>query len=1231
MVDINPIPDLIAEVIIAIGKVCYDHLKQPDLVKDATSATATALPGIRGIDATLKEWLATQHPRKLVEAALSRVDIPLNALEDFVALGRTRHPDFTIDRAKHAIHTFFRELQRAALAEPGGTIHIVDRMESQHRQQTEENAELRARIEKLTGLVTGLNTSSVEDDNYSDLRKLLKEGRLAICARLVRERLEGTTEPGKRSKLYSLLSVAELQLGHMPAASEAANDALKLDPKSPKLIANRASLALSDGDLELAAGLISRLDLTDPKCKSLGIRLAGLRRDSDKMRAYCDSYHNETDVECLIYCANYLIDCTQYDTAAKILERALLLDARNPDVLSMIAHCRCRTLNEQVSGNEEGPPLSEVNPIVASAIESLSAAIDALPLESRQRAETLLVRAEIRLGLGSLELAISDIELALSQLPNEPRAKFLKARFLYQSGDYDAAARTFDSIPDIAFRDSHVAFRISIDLERGRNAEGKRELDRVLSEDASTDATEAACIAIQLSSRFEHLYNRPLLYEYLRSRFAQIVSVSLTLAGALRRAGVTAEAQSLLRSLDLNNCAPGERRAVGSEALRVRDFELSIQCFRVAASGTEKPPFTLDYAKALLYAGRITDALVMIDTQPEATLDAASLRFKAHAHAYVGDIQTSIRILRDLLSHTANRVFLRLELSKQLVRVGEQAAAHEMLKNAIADSNEHSEKNVPEIVSAACAFGLEEALDLAWKHRRSHFQDPDAHLLYLNTFLRFERKDTQQPAVAGPGCGLVLVPEDGKPMFCTLDASGSPRSSSGDQIPTIPKSLVGLKVQDRVEIERMGIRQRFSIGSLLGRHELAQAETLQRFSDLFPAHPALIEMKGAEASISVIKEQLDKRAERQEVAGEMLRRGLPISSLAKARGTHTCEVVECIQDTGYLASDALPRQISLGSVLVCDYTALRSLHAIGLLKETASKFFLLVPQHVVDEILEGIARNATNATLQEYVAKVEGRYVKHSIDPRQFVDGLRNLLADVRQYTSVVPSFGLGSVGADRLQRLEEVMTVDAVASLCVANSTDGACLLADDFNLGQVSRLELHTEAFSTQDVLHSLRNAGIISVEQQEDCLATLSWTGYRNISFYHGNVLSYLERHALNPGVAVKILSLYAQPGLDQKFALSSAFDVIKQATLYFNSDSLKKPVIEGCIYYLAKSVGHADLVAALKGYLRRVFGTRLLSGVVLQYISSCEYLPAKVRTLCSPKRSATTSPNPDFDNQ
>jgi hypothetical protein len=264
-------------------------------------------------------------------------------------------------------------------------------------------------------------------------------------------------------------------------------------------------------------------------------------------------------------------------------------------------------------------------------------------------------------------------------------------------------------------------------------------------------------------------------------------------------------------------------------------------------------------------------------------------------------------------------------------------------------------------------LNLDGVPELAYRARRSGFDDPDIHQAYMSLVLDRKRDEDSvlQIAKAQPGSTVHLESEEGGIKVFTIVEGLDADLHRGELLPSDPVALklLGLGVGDSVYLKQTELETvKYRITKVESQYVFAFQETLLNFSTWFPDVEGPEQLKADPAGIDKMLQMVNQRQAQAETVLDLYRsKRITLDMLAQLSGhsviqswadLHTSDEFHITASTGDPQEAQAEAMLLLtAEMLLLELTGLLTIASLEMLPALRKRFKqILAPQFLLDQI-----------------------------------------------------------------------------------------------------------------------------------------------------------------------------------------------------------------------------------------------------------------------------------------
>ncbi|MBA3973802.1 MAG: hypothetical protein C0504_06240 [Candidatus Solibacter sp.] len=971
-----------------------------------------------------------------------------------------------------------------------------------------------------------------------------------------------------------------------------------LEPNNRKALINLAQVAHFRGRQNEALAYVERVlsqDPSDPSANALRLACLYELGRGDEVQAALEAQPALADDGVVLYTLAYIaLDQQKFDEAELYLRRHNKVDETYPEAWEMLGRAIVIPAQRQ--------------------LQQTAASTNRIPDDLRERieeAESCFTRAE-----ELLQAADSRRELKLTAM-NRGVARTLLGHFEAARQDFETALRIDPSMEDLKRNLG------SLCLHMGKPAEALQFFEQIQS--SALRAEVSPLMAAAYLALKQPASARAVLAPIIDSDHPdEKLFVEDLYIQACQKMGETVECEARLASLSSRSGSPAARRIEADYHVRQRNWDQAITCARQAAELAPdplKPRYQLMLADTLFRADRFGEAAEIYQLLPipsdessesrqrlislynsgrlqKALEVAQAVRNGGSAIADFSEIEalvferagspaTANRLRSELLDAGAHPERQKLRMAINHFRMGENDHAASRTLDVSLDSIASDSESLRDAAMLRTLLGLPDALVFAYRLLQQDPNSPEAHVFYVNTFLRREEVDHSllNPETVGKDCEVALCRGAEKQALTIVEGESD---TAKDWISTehdLAKHLVGKRAGDKFRFpEGEPTEAEYEIKGVQSKYVRAFQECMGRFNVRFPAHYGLTRIDVKDDDITQIVLMLERQRAHADLILSFYSNGqLPSCAAARLFGKSDVETFRAlVQDPrikvlSYYGSLARMGEetaaLSVARAILLEASALVTLQSLGLLlKVAAAVDRVCVTQQQVDALAEAVAslfpEKQTGHLFSDSPGHIQmvSRTSEEAIREQGFY---QQLLSFVRTNCQVLAPGG--EVGLGHFGKVEDQSILGSAALSAISTSAEsGILLVSDDLPLRSLARNSYAVVTAGTLSLLKCLRTRSVISEDEYHEAVQWLVGRGFSFVSVDNRDLIWVLKRNGWSPkGEVAAILQALTGPGCNQQDALSVGLDVLHEiwaeplppATQQLTSDLLLLALVTG----------------------------------------------------------------------
>lgn len=949
----------------------------------------------------------------------------------------------------------------------------------------------------------------------------------------LKDRIWDRALPVDRFRLLTYGGFAHLQLNEELETAQMFIDALTFNNESASALCNAALGFLLRGDTERCQALAFRALERDPTCEqaySMLVYASEEKPFESLVDEVPEVYRRSVEVAMALGKVAFKRDMLA--NAERWFRVAVDVDTRDhPEPCGMLADS---ILTQLVGDSSIHPMPGLINPkaeLASEAVELYDTAWGRVA-ESEIRSlkiSWLVNRATAKVFQNDVDGAIQDLEEALREAPGDRGIIKNRAMLAYGTRDLLRASALLrqildsEGVPDARLWLSMVLF------EDGRLDEAEMTLDKLLEglDNSSGVWRDANYVYTLIKLKQADLPGARTAARSLKATSPEDPGILALCSRVARREGHSEEADSLLleaQSKVTPETGPVARYRLLDELYDIGKYEAAGSILEEIVDASIDSGPTRQLLSCYYLSGNLGPALKICRSLRETY---GPLRFvsamESAIHEEIGNLSAAMQVCHEYLGLYPDDQWVKLRLAVVSQRLKDYETLDGILNQDFDISNLPFE-NHAQLARLYLHRGRDrEALEIAYEARRRFFDNPKAHLVYVQIFFRRnDREDSRFDVDQVESETAVQIEhlESDRLKWVIIEDRDDVDMGRGELGLSHPhvQSLLGSKVGDSVNLPYGVSTEQVTVREIKSKYVYALHETMDAYQWRFPDTPGIwrgrIQVDAADEAVDGLRpvlDMLDHRYEGIHEAERFYREGkLPIGCMAEALGKNPIEIQATLTakpDLGIrccsVRSDEREAAVALvdsGADLVIDIVSLMTLHQLGVSDSVVQEYG---PFAVVRSTLELIEELLFEQSIHggEYwtLGKKGDQYVRTLVtqelieDRRRF---LKNVLSWAESNCRVLPCTAALNIKRDVRRKLGDMIGPSFVETILVATD-DKRVLYSDDAPLRELAATEYGVQGVWTQPVLISLHQRGQLSSDAYAEAIVKLVTLNHRHTS--------------------------------------------------------------------------------------------------------------------------------------
>ena len=1191
-----------------------DDIADPKEIKVNHNTLNKVIASLKDID--INELATQEGDEKLAQAtALFRdcIDLPVNQLrvrdEDLLPRLRT-----VIERT---FTNFYDQLPRNQQA-ANQIMLKSDRMQLEGQKHlSDQNQAIQNAVKELDAKVTDISNRhpniSIPDpvetaiakeyqSEIDDIRVLLETYRPQSALdqfQKLKERIWIGAPPIVRFRILTNMAAAQLALNNEQEAAKLFIEAFQYNSEDEKALSNRALAHHLLGETENAADYAKQTlekNSVNINAQVVLIHISSKKKALEKVIAKVPDYLQETPE-----IAHAFSDIAKEQGNLKVARkwREIMVEQNDaPGFKASLATILIQAILDDrfdIYTKQFDNPQKEQ---LSRAIELLTEAWDSVANTELRVARTdwIINRSTAYRLLGESEAAIKDLDTAIEIEPLDSMLSMLlknRAILAFEQGNNEDAIeylKRIQSEPEIFEAQIMIA---SILFGSKRYDEAITKLDDFLKTNPSSKLQgEAHRWLVRIYIATEGFEEAARVLTTLQESSPTSILNFINAAQISNGTGKREEAISFLKEgyeIAKNNDASIEIIELADELFDHQQFIEAATLYEKLADTSQNSQLTVGVLASYYNAGEIGKALEICQTLREkyGPLKKISER-EIIIYEEIGDMNQAEAVCKAYLNEFPNDIDMQIRLGLVYYRSNKEKEIDHVLDKFSDFKNFSFLGNLSLEACVQLAFlhqvrsQPENALQVMYEMRRTHYKNADAHLQYIRLFYQVEKKipEVLNPVQVQLDTAVQIDSPDQSVCYIIVDRDDVDiKSNERDVRDSLSQRLLGKIENDEVDLGKTPLGQRVGkITDIKSKYVCALQESFQEFEKFFPDDEGLWSVKLEESpddladnaskktdstNIQPILELTDNQHNASlEIENVYKEQQPPIGVFMNWTGRNVLDVwsllinkpdlgIRCCIGSAEEKTQALALLKEPNPKLVVDMISLISLHSLEA-ADTVVKTFgkLAVAQSTIDGLLQIIQEREGMASQQEgmNIKKQGNRYVRHMINPEDIkrgVERLKDLIKWIRKNCDVLPCTPALQMNQLRKQELDETFHPIFLDTLLIATEP-GHLLLSDDERLRFYAKTNFNSEAGTnfqidgvwTQVVLEHCLNQNVLDKTKYDKMIIQLVCSNYYHTDFGTDVLMEALKQ--ANWNLAEPYNSLVQALG-EQRMSLQKALNV------------------------------------------------------------------------------------------
>lgn len=1163
--------NIISSILFERGKASYLQLTNDEPISKAIVATATSFNDVESLQESLSLWCKSDF---FIKVLFDLKNGRREFTDDDIINSFIQESDFdfrekTFSKAQSIVTLFLKNLIDQLLQTPHGLSIVSNQIEKNTNSIFSKISETSKEVTKEITVILDeklaqnkkeikeiLNGKSISTDveNLPEVQELLANNEIVNAVELLnsgkaktaikklrklREEFTENTTSLLQYKVATNIAACALQLGDTEVVKEQIKLALILQPKKQQAISNAAFVALMEGKFDEALEFSHKARLMnseDPRAICNYLRSLFCLEKWEELNSEINRLCLDNGNALIDLCLGHIeFSRSKFEKAQHFFEKAL----NKEDTLEANLFLAKSILNSIRLLLHDTPPLKwkmsdDTIDQIHRAELLLSKSLKLLRQTDYQEHflyETYLERASARVMLDRPEDGIRDCDIVIDEDETFIAAKRSKAMILQLIGRYQEAIDLFlkylsveDSLEvKIALADSYISIKkplMAIELLTGifnvndignpkqlriahiflasyiqlNNADAANELILKLKENGNNDPNLLSVLADyynKTGNPIDAINTYKLALSYATVVNKEFIMFNLAeLYFSQNEYSEAAQFYKQTVNVKINN-EPLQKYL--SALFKSRQYNVALEISKKLRNNGEPIPFVSEI-EGLIYT-------------------------------YIDDFIIAKEIFSKLSTLEPLNPFHKIRVIYLLLRRNEMDAAQNLLSTIKIENIKDNVAILFNIANIKMLLQEKDLLSFAYRAWRINYNNPDAHLAYLNYYLSQESTDNnvlEQDIVAIDSAVYIKNGGDEKVFIITDEVQSASWPIEISPTNTIAIKLLGHKVGDTVPFKDEPLEHlSYEITKIISKYKYAYIDIWENFTTLFPNHPGLQVIDTSNNDFSKILFSIDQKHKfTTEMENLCYREAFPYSSLAKLLAVNIVKAWGGIihhKEKKLMASIGSLKQIKNRAItispkgnIVIDLFTLLSLNHLNLLNKLTEFFNLIyIAQSGLDELNDAITDLSFPAKPHHRTWKEGDYYIMDEVT-EESIDRNRKFLICIRDFIltyGVNPPVNKILEIGEEYENYADSIGKSAIDSILIA-SEHNTLLFSDDLALRNVGNT-FSVGGIDSQSVLLKMFHCKLLTQGEYFQALIKLIHINY-NFVFVNEEVLMWLLKH-------------------------------------------------------------------------------------------------------------------------
>ncbi len=975
------------------------------------------------------------------------------------------------------------------------------------KQTTDATYDVVREIKSLLDVNTSIDAAVAKEhqEQIDYARQLLKSHKPVTAFELLETLKKRTWKDASNDLKFSILTnmaAARLALNDEKEAAEILIKAFQHKPEYETALSNRALAHFLQGKMEKAANYATQTLEKNSANTDAYVILIGISEEKetlDEIIAKVPDYLHDSPQ--IAYAISELAKQRENFDAAKRWGEIMVDKGNAPDFKAAFATILINQVLEDNLAVGTSQLYKAQKEQLQRAIGFLTEAWDCVSDTELKdyRADWIINRGIAHFHLGELTKATEDLDTALEIEDANPILIKNRALLAIECGDGPKAIELLEKIQSAPEVPEAPIILANILFASERLDESITKLNDFLQTDVSPELQEKAkhlLIRVYIADkRFDDALEISIaMRESTPKSIPNLVDAACIFSADQKRD----EAISLLKEA-YDYVQDGEEFLhiveLADQLYSHKQFKEAATLYEKFADTSQNSQLTQWLVQSYYNSGEIAKALKICQKLREkyGPLENISV-MEVMIHEEYGDMNQAEMVCKEYLSIFPTDYNMRIHLGMILMRSSKETEVDNVLDSfsEIKDFSYLNDLSLEGCFELALLhqmrFQPEKALEIMYEVRRKHFDDPNAHLLYVKTFLSVEKEIPEElnPTQVEKDTAVKISISDVDHWYIIekrVDADI--KRDERDVNDPFAQQLTGKNIKDEVGLaEKILGPKTGKIVDIKSKFSYAYQESFRKYEYLFPLDQGMDNMKIDDSDHIDDKERFQQMFEmidrRQDQINEIEKlykeENLTIGNFTRLVGSNSLDTWGTLMgnsDLGIRCNigvvEERNRILSLLNhskpKLVVDIISLITLHSLDVADIVVSAFGkLCIAQSTIDELQSIIIEREGMWSQREgmTVGKQGNRYVKQIINPEEMKQGteyLKNIIRWIMNNCEVGKTTAGLEMNQIRRRELNDMLQPYSLDTVLLA-SQQAHLLFSDDGRLRHYAKTSLNSDA---------------------------------------------------------------------------------------------------------------------------------------------------------------------------